>query len=124
MKTASIGIATALLLACTPLSGCVRTRVHGETPALLGTDADSRAALQKVVDTAMGRSVALASDALTRDNTLLIEPVPPMADGQRVDGRETRPPVRFTLLLSDGDCVLVHEGGKRAQLRGAHCQPR
>lgn len=106
------------------LPGCVRTQVHAEMPALLGIDAGSRAALQKAVDTAMGRPVALAADTLTRDNTLLIEPVPAMVDGQRIDGRETRQPVRFTLLISDGDCVLVHEGGKRAQLRGAHCQPR
>lgn len=114
----------AFLLACALLAGCVRTKVHGETPALLGIDAESRAALQKAVDTALGRPVALAADALTKDNVLLVEPVPAMADGQRIDGRETRPPVRFTLLISDGDCVLVHEGGKRAELRGAHCQPR
>ena len=112
------------LLALALLTGCVRTRMHGEVPALLGTDAASRAALQKAVDGAVGGSVLLGDDAFTRDNVLMVEFAPAMVNGQRIDGRESRRPIRFTLLISDGKCVLVSDGGRREALRGAQCTPR
>jgi hypothetical protein len=115
-------MATVLVFAL--LAGCVRTRMHGEIPALLGTDAASRTALQKAVDDAVDGSVLLGADAFTRDNVLMVEFAPAMVNGQRVDGRETRPPIRFTLLISDGKCVLVSDRGRREALRGAQCTPR
>ena len=105
------------------VAGCVRTQLHAEAPAVLAGDSASLAVLQSTLDRALGMTVTLAADALTRDSTLVIEPAALRSGGQRLDGRETRAPETFQLVRSGASCVLVRAStGVRLSLPGARCR--
>lgn len=111
-------------LVCAFLAGCAASPQGGEHPAVLTQQASNALVLQAAMQRMLGRAVTLAPDALMRESTLLVEPVGVMANGQRIDGREARPPERFTLLRSEGECVLVRAStGERLVLHGADCRP-
>lgn len=113
----------AALWLCAFTAGCVQTNLHTEAPALLTADAANIAILQDAVQKALGQPVTLAGDALTRDSTLVIEATPARVGGQRIDGREIRPPERFTLLRMNSSCLLRREStGERLGLRNAKCR--
>jgi hypothetical protein len=116
--------ATALLACLIAASGCVRAQVHGETPALLASDAASQQALREALTSALGSEPLLAPDALTATSQLVIEPAEQKVDGQRIQGRETRKPEHFDLLRVDGACVLRRAStAERFVLKAASCHP-
>lgn len=73
-----------------------------------------------------GAPVTIADDALTREDTLIIERARPRgADGVPLSGRETGRPEHFRLMKNGSRCVLVHERtGKRFRLKSATCAPK
>jgi hypothetical protein len=92
-------------------------------------DAKSRLALQNAISKALGASyVVLADDALTRENTIIIEPTRVRNfEGQRLQGRETRMPEKFHLVRGKkkDECVLVFDRtGVRTTLVDAHCKEK
>jgi len=89
--------------------------------------AESRAELSRVVSGALdGVTVTIADDALTREDTLIIErAVRRDAQGRPLTGRDTGRPERFRLVRSGERCVLVHERtGRRWTLESTTCSPR
>ncbi len=96
-----------------------------ERPAVIARpDASSHADLLAAVRTALNAaSVTLADGALTQDSLLLIESERPQdAEGRLLQGRETRTPERFRLVLVDSRCVLIHERTlRRYELRKTVC---
>jgi hypothetical protein len=121
-------VATAALAAVASLLGCVGRPAPRDVPALLASPtAAARAELADAVSRALaGRPVTLAEDALTKDDTLLVERTTRRdAGGAPLDGRRTGRPDRFHLVASGAECVLVHEGsGRRFVLKAASCVPR
>ena len=102
-------------------TGCAQLPAQ---PALLEAgDTTSNAVLAAALQKALGRPVTLAPDALTRESTLVIEPVPARIDGQRIDGRDMQPRIeRFTLQKQGANCVLLREGSPEPiALPGARC---
>jgi hypothetical protein len=98
-----------------------------EQPAVIASPtADSRAALARVVASAMnGQPVTLADDALTRDSTLTIERATPSGpQGRAATGRTVEEPVRFSLVVRGSRCVLVRaDDGRDFPLEGVRCVP-
>jgi hypothetical protein len=89
--------------------------------------AEARAELVRCVRDALhGVPVTLADDALTADDTLIVDrTVRRDAQGRPLNGREAGRPERFRLLQQDSRCVLLHEGsGRRFVLQSASCAPR
>ncbi len=115
------------LVACA-VSACATPPPEPEQAAVIVLpSAQSRAALQSAVSTALHRdSVRLADDALTNDSILLIEPVRPRdAAGLPLQGRETRPPEKFRLVKSGRSCILIHERtSERQELPQTQCAVR
>lgn len=112
-----------LLLGAMLAAGCVRAQLHAEQPALRVAGADDLTVLRQALAATLGRDVTLADDVFVRDSTLFVEPVPPRAAGQRIEGRVTQPPERFTLLRVDGACRLLREAtGERLALPGLRCR--
>lgn len=107
--------------------GACASLVQSSAPAvLLAPDAASRAELQRVIATALGRKmVTLAEDALTHESFLLIERTPRRdATGLRLNGRELDRPERFDLSIRQGRCVLTHQRtAVRHELRRVRCAP-
>lgn len=105
------------------LVGCTDTPVFAQEPALLAANAANASILKAAVERALGVPVELAADALTKQSLLVIEPKPAMINGQRIQGRETRRPEQFTLLLVKGECVLRRDSsGELLSLTGASCR--
>jgi hypothetical protein len=105
------------------LAGCL----PDEPAVLTNPTAQSRAELVNVVSRAMnGAPVTLADDALTADDTLIVERAPRRdAQGRPLEGRDTGRPEHFKLVKRDSQCVLVHEAtGRRWTLASATCSPR
>ena len=109
------------------LVACLGRPSPRDVPALLTSPtADCRAELARGVSRALdGLKVTLAEDALTRDDTLIVDRTTRRdAAGVPLDGRRTGRPERFRLVASGSDCVLVHERtGRRTTLRAATCAP-
>jgi len=110
------------------LTACATASAGRDVPALVTRPtAESRAELLRVVRRAMkGAPVTIADDALTREDTLIIERARPRgADGVPLSGRETGRPEHFRLMKNGSRCVLVHERtGKRFRLKSATCAPK
>lgn len=107
------------------LGACAQVPARAAQPAVLEAgDEFSHAVLAATLQKVLGRPVTLAPDALTRESSLVIEPVPARVDGQRIDGREMTPRIeRFTLQKQGANCVLLREGNPEpVPLPGAHCR--
>ena len=98
------------MLAAAALCGCQAIGADTERPArIIDADDASRAALQAAVNDALGREVRLAGNALTDSSLLVIEISPPQSvDKPSSTGRDMTKPLRFQLVKSGGDCVLVN----------------
>ena len=98
--------ATAVLL----ISGCQTMNAAADVPALITAPDDaSRAALRETISAIFGgRNVPLADDALTRSSLLLIERnLRGSLEAPPATGRVMEEPIRFRLVKSGDDCVLV-----------------
>ena len=92
-------------------AGCQSGFLQPDRPArIFEPTPESRAALQDVMNRAVGRTVRLADDAFTDKSVLVIEnnPPPTMEDPVRV-GRVMEPPLRFRLVIDDTGCFVVDE---------------
>jgi len=113
----------ALLLA----AGACRTApaARPDVPAVITEpSAGSRAELERAVSAALnGASVTLRDDALTREDTLVVERIRHRdPNGLLVEGRDMGRPERVHLVNNGADCVLVHEGtGRRFPLSRTTC---
>ena len=99
-------------------------------PAVSAVIVDStetgQAELRQVVSSALGGPpVLLAADALVHSSELLIERTPRSGpQGVRIPGRDMEPVQRFRLVVSDGQCLLVHVNtDTRYELRQIKCRP-
>lgn len=98
--------AAAILL----VSGCQTMNAAADVPALLSEpDEASRAALRDTISAIFGgQDVPLADDALTKSSLLLIERNPRGSlDAPPATGRVLEEPIRFRLVKSGDECVLV-----------------
>jgi hypothetical protein len=115
----SVTVATFVLGACQVLP------VQADVPAkLVNTTAQARAQLATAVAQMLGvPSVALADNALTDTNTLIIEKTRPRdASGQQISGRDFGKPEIFKLVKRGDICVLIHERtASRITLNEASC---
>lgn len=118
------------ILACAVVivaSGCaLGTPASADVPALISKPTDaSRAELQEKVSAALGTSVTLASDALTRSSTLAIERKPIRdANGRRIEVREREAPELFRLVKRDSQCILIRARTQtELTLNTAECAP-
>lgn len=86
-----------------------------------------RAELRAALTAALGQApVAIADDALTQTNVLIIERAPVRdLEGRPLDGRVLDPTVhRFELVLASSECVLVRPSDSwRMRLVSAQCRP-
>jgi len=84
---------------------------------------DSRKALQRAVNAALDTNVTLANNALTDSSVLTIERNPPRSmENLPAQGRNMDMPMRFRLVLNDGDCVLVYTADdSRRKLADTSC---
>ena len=125
MRSAAVAACAAGALA---LGGCAQRSAQPDVPALLTNPTEeTRAELVRVVSQALnGASVTLAADALTNEDTLIIEPAAQHdAKEMNLGGRETRRPDHFRLVKSGAQCALLHlESGRRRALSSATCSPR
>jgi hypothetical protein len=115
-----------LAVVVTGLPGCQTISSGADQPAIISSANDaSRADLQRAVNSALNTDVALAADALTDTDILIIE----RSQAQRIgglpaDGRMMDLPVQFRLVLRDGDCVLIDQrNNSRYALPGTTCNP-
>ncbi|MGJ8564463.1 MAG: hypothetical protein ACSHXY_13035 [Alphaproteobacteria bacterium] len=105
------------------LSACSSLDTNAMTDArLISPSADTHIEITAAVTTALsGAKVTIASDALTRKSTLIIDPPGsnmPSAAGQ-IMGR----PDHFDLKLSGKRCVLIHrQTGEIYTLKTATCR--
>ena len=110
------------------LAACHARAAPRDVPAVITSPtAQSRAELVRVVSRALDRpTVTIADDALTADDTLIVERTARRdARGLPLDGREQGSPERFRLVQNGTRCVLVHDRtGRRWALRTATCSPR
>jgi hypothetical protein len=116
----------AVILAAAALCGCQAIGADTERPArIVDADDASRAALQAAVNEALGREVRLANNALTDSSLLVIEISPPQSlDKPLPTGRDMTKPLRFQLLKSGSDCVLVNmQDDSRQVLADTRCEP-
>jgi hypothetical protein len=84
----------------------------------------SRAELEQAVSAALnGATVSLRDDALTRENTLVVERIRHRdPSGLLIEGRDLGAPERFRLVKNGDQCVLVHEKtGRRFPLSQTTC---
>ena len=106
------------------LAACKHVVPDADQPAVIVNPSDaSRAALHAAVDTALGKDVLLADDALTDTSILIIERrIPRSIDGAPAEGLAMERPYRFTLMTNGTDCVLVDErDGSRHLLGDTTC---
>ena len=110
------------------LGGCASLDMNQAVPALLSNPgAESRAEIAKTISDALdGRRIVLASDVLTADSRVIIDPVSSSLDpyGNPADGRVLGKPDHFQLKSVQGKCVLVHDQtGEFYVLTQAQCLP-
>ncbi|MDH3756198.1 MAG: hypothetical protein OEV10_06475 [Gammaproteobacteria bacterium] len=92
------------------ISGCQTMNAASDVPALIAAPDDaSRAALRQTVSAIFGgQDVPLADNALTKSSLLLIERDPRGSlDAPPATGRVMEEPIRFRLVKSGDECVLV-----------------
>lgn len=125
MRNSSVKLIS-LAIVVTGLLGCQTISSGADQPAIISSANDaSRADLQRAVNSALNTDVALAADALTDTDILIIE----RSHAQRIgglpaDGRMMDLPVQFRLVLRDGDCVLIDQrNNSRYSLPGTTCNP-
>ena len=107
------------------LSGCQTVDADLDRPArIVNADADSRAALQAVVNEALGTEVMLADTALTDSSLLTIERWPAgTMDNPVPQGRILEKPIQFQLVRNGDDCILVKKSdGSRYLLSDTDCE--
>ena len=107
---------------------CAQRSTQADAPAVLVSPTEAtRAELLRIVGEAMnGAPVTLAADALTADDTLIVERAARRdAKDMNLGGREMGRPNHFRLVKRGASCVLVHvETGRRWTLASAACSPR
>lgn len=103
--------ALAFVIFALSISGCKNVAPDEDQAAVIvAPDAASRAALQATVNDALGTDVALADDALTETNLLVIErQVPQSIEGSPAQGRTMEMPFQFRLVANDGECILIDQ---------------
>jgi len=110
------------------IGACAQRSANADLPAVLTFPTDSaRAELLRVVGGALnGAPVTLAADALTREDTLIVERAERRdSKDMNLGGRDMRRPDHFRLVKRGAACVLVHvETGRRWTLSSATCSPR
>ena len=97
-------------MAALMFSGCQTIDAAADVPALINEPDDaSRAALRDTISSIFGgRDILLADDALTKTSLLLIERnVRGSMNAPPATGRVLEEPIRFRLVKSGEDCVLV-----------------
>ncbi|HPW21735.1 MAG TPA: hypothetical protein PLE61_13085 [Vicinamibacterales bacterium] len=108
--------------------GCAQKTADAGLPAVLSAPTDAaRAELARTVSQALnGAPVTLASDALTNDDTLIVERAARRdAKDMGLGGRELGRPDHFRLVKHGRRCVLIHvESARRWTLESAACSPR
>ena len=119
---------SALAAALGVLAGCGHLGASEEVPAVLVDPTDAvRAELRAALTAALGQApVAIADDALTQTNVLVIDRAPVRDLANRpLDGRVVAPTAqRFELVLASGGCVLLRPADAwRMRLAGANCKP-
>lgn len=113
-----------LLLAGVVFLAACATPASDPRPARIVEPSDaSQAALQRVVDRALGLEVMVSDEALTDSSTLVLERAA-RRNPSRHQGRDLEEPERFFLLRHNGDCLLEHERtGERYPLPDTRCEP-
>jgi hypothetical protein len=109
-------------------AGCRHLAAEEEQAAVLVDPTEEvRAELRAALTAALGQApVAIADDALTQTNVLIIERAPVRdLEGRPLDGRVLDPTVhRFELVLASSECVLVRPSDSwRMRLVSAQCRP-
>lgn len=115
-------------LACLAMVGACRAAGNAEErPAMLAAPTPQViSTLAHTVSKALGgRHVLLAPDALMHTSELIIEPAPQRSLQGRIEsGRTQAMPDKFHLIMHADKCILIQDrGGRRFELRGAHCRP-
>jgi hypothetical protein len=108
------------------LSSCAGVFAREPAPAVLvNSSEDSRAELSRVIGEALHRpAVMLSPDALTRESSLIIEPVRPRDDRDMLlNGRELGRPEHFRLVKEGARCILIQEGMGRRWTLSLACRP-
>ena len=125
MRTLAVAAVAAGLVAA---GACAQRAAQTDVPAVLTSPTEAtRAELLRVVSEAMeGAPVTLAADALTREDTLIVERAASReTKDMNLGGREMRRPDHFRLVKHGAVCVLVHvESSRRWTLASAGCSPR
>ena len=110
------------------LAACAQRSAQPDLPAVLtNPSGEARADLLRVVGDALnGAPVTLAADALTREDTLIVERAERReTKDMNLGGREMRRPDHFRLVRHGASCVLIHvETSRRWTLASAACSPR
>lgn len=94
------------------LSACAGVAAQADKPAVIvNPTGESRAELLGAIRSALGNvPVALADDALTHDNLLVVERMPRRdAGGRLLNGRVLDKPERFILVRRGSQCLLIQE---------------
>jgi hypothetical protein len=108
------------------VAACAATSGAPEANAVLSqASAAARSEIETTVSKALHRDrVQLADDAFVSTASIIIEPVVIRdANGQRLQGRETRRPDHFTLLTRADKCFLRHdETGEEWPLNSVSCK--
>ncbi len=120
-------VPTLLLTGALVLAACKHVAPDADQPAVIVDPSDaSRAALQEAVNSALGKDVLLAGDALTDTSILIIErKLPRSIEGSPAEGGVMEDPVRFDLMTNGTDCVLVDaRDGARHLLADTRCEAR
>ena len=118
-----VGIST-VIAAGMVIGGCALGNEKSEAAAVIQQPTSaSRAELQSAVNAALGMTVTLADDALTKRNTLTIErDAIRDSSGRRIEVREREAPEMFQLVKRGDQCVLIHDRTKQETvLREARC---
>jgi hypothetical protein len=106
--------------------GCCKTVAteQDEAARIIDPDDASRAALQRVVNTALHTEVTLAADALTESSLLVIERNPPKSiQGHPSQGRIMEAPLQFRLVVNGEDCILIDQRDRsRYRLENTRCE--
>jgi hypothetical protein len=125
MRVVAIVVAVAGLVA---IGACAQRSAPGDVPAVLTSPTDAaRAELLRIVGEALnGAPVTLAADALTREDTLIVERAERRdTKDMNLGGREMRRPDHFRLVKRGAACVLIHvETSRSWTLASAACSPR
>lgn len=113
-----------LFAALSGLIACQTLATNSDQPArIVDPTAESRAALQQVVNALLNTEVTIADDALTDTSVLIIErSFPRSLEGANAQGRNMELPFQFRLVINGDDCVLIDQRDQsRHELRDTSC---